>query len=176
MNKICLLIAIYAMSCFALSAQPKERHETPVRDISKYDTIGPFVLGNEPAFENDYKRMGEIRSFIWEHWHDRRRGWLSATFYTIEGDKTVSKFFVEPDETGAWHVLIDSQSLISLGLPKPKRPKRVIRHQAYDQLDWVERNCNINEHCVSLTEQALKDPPRYRLLLENRHLNARDLL
>ena len=176
MTKICFLIAIYAMSCFALSAQPKERHQTPVRDISKYDTIGPFALGNERAFENDHKAMGEIRLFIWEHWQGRHRGWLSATFYTIEGGKTVSKFFVEPDESGAWHLIIDSESMISERLSKAQKPKRVIRHEAYDQLDWVERNCNINEHCVSAKEQALQDPSRYRLLLENWHLNAKDLL
>ena len=87
MNKICFLIAMYAMSCFALSAQPKPRNQPPVRDISKYDTIGPFVLGNEHAFESDYRAMGEIRCFIWEHWRVRHRGWLSATFYTIEGVK-----------------------------------------------------------------------------------------
>ena len=176
MNKICFVIAICAMSCFALSAQPKPRNHKPVRDISKYDTIGPFVLGNEPAFENDYKAMGKIRSFIWEHWLGRHRGWLSATFYTIEGNKTVSKFFVEPDARGAWHLIIDSESMISAGLNKGQKSKRVIRHEDYDQLDWVERNCNINEHCVSVTEQALQDPPGYRLLLKNRQASAKNLL
>ena len=111
-------MTIYAMSCFALSAQPKPRNQTPVRNISKYDTIDPFVLGNEPAFESDYKAMEEIRSFVWEHWHGRRRGWLSATFYTIEGDKTVSKFFVEPDENGVWHLIIESESAVDM---KPAR-------------------------------------------------------
>jgi hypothetical protein len=101
--------------------------------------------------------MGEIRSFIWQHWHGRHRGWLRATFYTIEGHKTVSKFFVEPDESGAWQLIIDSESMNSSALPKT-RPKRIIRHEPYDQLHWVEQNCKVNEHCDTVTKPALQDP------------------
>ena len=173
MSIICFLLAIYA-SCFAPNTQSKPRNQTPLRDISKYDTIGPFVLGDEPAFERDYKTMGEIRSFIWQHWHGRHRGWLCATFYTVEGHKTVSKFFVEPDESGAWLLIIDSESMTPSALPR-SRPKTIIRHEAFNQMDWVEQDCNINKHCDSVTERALQDPRRYRLLLQNRLAISRDL-
>ena len=175
-TNIVFLAALILLLSFSLSVQSRPSDQASARNLASYDTIGPFVIGDEAGFEKDDNALGRIRSFIWEHWNRRQRGWLSATFYTIEGDKTTSKFFVEPDERGDWHLLIDSESMIWSGLPKGRRPKRILRHEGYDLMDWVERKCNLAEHCVSVTEQALQDPPRYLLLLKNRNIKARQLL
>src|SRR6267142_1157778 len=66
------------------------------RDLTAYDKAGPYTIDYEPPYKGD-KYLGEIRGFLWEHWKERRLGLVKATFYTIEGDSTVSTSFVEPD-------------------------------------------------------------------------------
>ena len=170
------LLALTLLFSITLSGQSKQSVQASARDVARYDTIGPFEIGGEPGFEKDEKALGQIRAFIWEHWNGQKRGWLSATFYTIEGDKTTSKFFVEPDQKGAWRLIIDSESIVSARSPKRQRPKHTLRHEVYDQLDWVERTCNLSERCRSVTEQAVQDPPRYLLLLINRKIRASQML
>lgn len=173
--KIYSLVSICILSSITLGMQPKPIEQASIRNIASYDKIGPFVIGGELAFEKDYHARGEIRSFLWQHWKENRRGWLSATFYGIEGNKTASRFFVEPNRKGGWHLVIDSESTITSHASKGQKPKRVMRHEDYDQMNWVERKCKTDEHCVPMTEQALKDPSQYLLLLENRRSNAKNL-
>lgn len=89
------------------------------RDLAAYDKAGPYTIDYVPPFRGD-KYLGEIRGFLWEHWKERRLGVVKATFHSIEGDRTISTSFVEPNAKGSWRITVESESIISALLPKER--------------------------------------------------------
>jgi hypothetical protein len=47
--------------------------------------------------------VAEARTFVWEHWRNRKRAYLVLTLSSIDATST-SHVFVEPDGTGRWRV------------------------------------------------------------------------
>jgi len=71
--------------------------------------------------------LAQARQFLWEHWHDRRRAYLTLTQSSVDYTGT-SHIFVEPDDTGRWRIyrrhldrreLIDEPTVYSLSWVKP---------------------------------------------------------
>jgi hypothetical protein len=78
------------------------------RDLSKYRTIGPYTLGYSPELYKDYgKNAAEIREFLWESFQNHHYAHVSVTMYSMEGNKAVPSFFVEPDADGVWMIHYD---------------------------------------------------------------------
>ena len=157
--------------CLLLQAswtmQSKARAQARVPNGAGYDTIGPYTIGDEPGLEKDLKFIGEIRAFLWEHWKGRRLARVTATFYTIEGDPTTSKFLVEPDTKGRWQIRIDSVSRIAALLPKGKRPRRMISHEVYDEINRVDVDSTSPESYKTLSENEVRDGRSFKLRLRN---------
>lgn len=150
--------------------QGKSSRQAVRRDLAVYDKAGPYIIDNEPPFKGD-KYFGEIRSFLWEHWRERRLGLVKATFFSIEGDHTSSSFFVEPDAKGCWRIAVESESIISALLPKRRRPRRIVTNEDYDQVDRVEENENAATP-IPLPENEVRLPQTFKLRLRNRHTNS----
>lgn len=74
------------------------------RDLTGYDKLE--VADPVPRTVSDRRRdpyMSQARTFLWEHWHDRKRGYLILTLSSVDATGT-SHVFVEKDEFGRWRV------------------------------------------------------------------------
>lgn len=68
---------------------------TQDRDLAKYDTLE--VADPEPRAVSDRRRepfLAQARTFIWEYWRDRKRGYLILTLSSVDATGT-SHIFVE---------------------------------------------------------------------------------
>jgi hypothetical protein len=75
---------------------------TQGRDLSHYDKLE--VADPEPRTVVDRRRdpyLAQARSFLWEHWRDRKRGYLILTVRSVDATST-SHVFIEEDEIGRW--------------------------------------------------------------------------
>jgi hypothetical protein len=74
------------------------------RDLTKYDK---FELRDREHFhpwERWYNPiLAQARSFLWEHWQNRKRAYLVLTTSSVDHTGT-SHVFVEPDDSGRWRV------------------------------------------------------------------------
>ena len=75
------------------------------RDLRAYDFGGRKGCGNVPYAE--YSKceasIQDARNFIWNHWIDRRRGYVVITMASDDAQSD-AHIFIEPDETGQWRV------------------------------------------------------------------------
>lgn len=154
-----------------LIMQGQSSRQRAGRDLTAYDKAGPYTIDYEPPYKAD-KYLAEIRGFLWEHWKNRRRGLVKATFYTIEGDPTVSTSFIEPDAKGCWRITVESESIISALLPKGRKPRRLITHDDYDAIDRVEATVRDSTPSIPIPEQDVRQPQTYRLRLRNSLTNS----
>lgn len=76
------------------------------RDLSRYDTIGPFLVGHVPSTSRgDESRIkGQVREFLWTHWRRNRRATVTVVTQYVEG-RIRRIFFVEPDIKGKWAIV-----------------------------------------------------------------------
>ena len=85
------------------------------RDLDKYDTVR--LRDSRHLHPWEYKESSEIaqaRTFLWEHWQGRKRGYLMLTLSSVDHTGT-AHVFVEPDDSGRWRVYwrqIDGRGLI----------------------------------------------------------------
>ena len=72
------------------------------RDLGRYDKLD--VANPQPRLTSEIERdplLARARSFLWEHWRDRRPAYLIVTMSSVDA-RTTAHIFVEPDETGRW--------------------------------------------------------------------------
>jgi hypothetical protein len=74
------------------------------RDLGRYETL---TLTN-PKPTTVLERKGDpviqrARVFLWQHWHDRKQGYLILTLSSVDASST-SHIFLEQDDTGRWRV------------------------------------------------------------------------
>jgi hypothetical protein len=136
------------------------------RNLILYDKAGPYSINYDPPYKAD-QYLGEIRTFLWQHWKDRRLGLVNATFFSIEGDYTTSTFFVEPDAKGRWLVRIHSKSTAAALLPKRQKPRHENAREEYDRIDRVEATSANAPTPVSVPESESREPQMFRLRLRN---------
>ena len=78
------------------------------RQLSRYDNAGHYDFSHQVYSEEkgkQYQRMEkEIREFLWNHWNERRLGYIRETRYGVEGQVGTSHMFVEPDGNGEWRI------------------------------------------------------------------------
>lgn len=88
-----------------IPAKPKT--VTDDRDLSLYDFGGRqgcgIVLTVTKASRCDAS-MKRARTFIWEHWQEKKRGYVIVRMASVDAESD-AHIFVEPDDNGAWHVV-----------------------------------------------------------------------
>ena len=117
--------------CYSMSGLKAQPFQSSERDLSRYDRIGPF---NVPVGENPSTVSAKVRDFIWEHWEQHRLGYAVVTFHSKEGEPSTSHIFVEPDESGVWHlsVSIERELIDRRGWSDPKyRGKKIHQTDSY---------------------------------------------
>jgi hypothetical protein len=81
------------------------------RNLALYDQVGPYKV--VPWRKGATQTQAEIRSFLWEHWQGHRRGCVTVTTYTKEGNAVTSSYYVEPDGQGTWKISVHWEREIS---------------------------------------------------------------
>jgi hypothetical protein len=89
------------------------------RDLGRYDKFE--VANPQPRLISEIERdplLARARTFLWEHWRDRRQAYLIVTMSSVDATIT-SHVFVEQDEAGRWRVCrrIVRQTGVIHGLP-----------------------------------------------------------
>jgi hypothetical protein len=85
------------------------------RNLSRYDKLE--LTDPEPktvvARWHD-PLLAQARTFLWEHWRNRKRAYLVLTLSSVDHTGT-SHVFVEPDDIGRWRVYwrgVDSREVV----------------------------------------------------------------
>jgi hypothetical protein len=74
------------------------------RDLQKYEMLTLANPKHLTVFERkDDPIIPRARTFIWQHWHDRKQGYLVLTLSSVDATGT-SHVFVEQDNTSRWRV------------------------------------------------------------------------
>lgn len=111
---IVAIVSLFFVNC--CSNEKTQRQEdrsakgTPARNLDLYDKAGPFdagVLMEKASFIRE-KRRG----FLWEHWQQQKLGYIVSTLYTKEGDQITYHEYVEPDDSGRWHISVRVEKLL----------------------------------------------------------------
>ena len=74
------------------------------RNLQLYDQGGHCYCSKFVRPEEEIKVEAELakaRQFIWEHWHNKKRGYIRLTF-TGKDNATTEHFFIEPDPGKKW--------------------------------------------------------------------------
>lgn len=121
----CGTVILCCLIGFTPSVQKKPLAEPTGRKASQFDTAGPFTIGNDLTRTQQAKVAAEAKEFIWSHWIGRRRGKVNVIAYTIEGNRSSTTFFVEPDEKGRWRVRADSETNLVALVKQPRTETRV---------------------------------------------------
>jgi hypothetical protein len=123
---------ILTICCFCYLSGAILRAQEPPRDISKYRVIGPFVIGHTPDLRQGFSdKASQIREFLWNAFHERSLAHVVLTSYSIEGDESVSSFYVEQDKNAVWRIHVRTKR--DLGDMRPAhRGERNKKDSSYD--------------------------------------------
>lgn len=109
------------------------------RDLTSYDVLSSPAIGNGSIQEISRIQVAAesvARSFIWDHWQQRRRGYTVVSFSSVDAVST-NHVLVEPDRNGRWQIVykIVRHSGILDELPTIRQVRRVVRGRGPDE--WI---------------------------------------
>jgi hypothetical protein len=96
-----LVLALFpgAYPAFAQSAE---------RDLSCYDSIGPFEL-NFTGSRNEWgERTAQTREFLWNNWRSKALARAVINYVSREGVPHPVSYFVERSPEGEWNIVIEA--------------------------------------------------------------------
>jgi hypothetical protein len=106
---IFLSVILFNFSC-SVVFQGKDNEWTTVnitqnRDMSQYEEGGHFWCRNRPYGNFGDIKRGEkkVRDFIWQHWTEKKRGYIKFTCGYTDTSRTIH-YFIEPNEKGEWNI------------------------------------------------------------------------
>lgn len=75
------------------------------RDLSRYDKLVLADPVPRPVVEewHDAQLFGQARIFLWEHWRNKKPGYLMLTLHSVDSMGT-SHMFVEQDDFHRWRI------------------------------------------------------------------------
>ena len=145
-----------------------QRRKPPVkakaqRVFQPYDDGGNFDFTYQVGPLGRAEMSAKIRAFLWSHWVEKKRGRISATFYSIEGIPTRTLFIIGTDKDGKWIVtekLIESSAWFW--------KKDTTTTSIYRDVDRVEivTDAASPEIPKSIPFAAIRDPKSYHLRLK----------
>jgi hypothetical protein len=102
---VSLILSVVLAVCLSYAKDPVELDHDPStkemvqdRDLALYDDGGDFAENHMQAA--DWIAM---RTFIWEHWTQKKRGYIR--FKSLGVDTSVqSHMFIEPRDEHTWHI------------------------------------------------------------------------
>jgi hypothetical protein len=142
-------------------------NQTEVRDLRSYEKAGPFSLTLNLDAQSRIKLEAEVRKFVWEHWRERRLGYVTFTKFSKEGEPSTSHLFVEPDEEGVWRVAVKIDRMVVESHGSKRRHRSSTEYIAY-ALERIEVPTSGLNEPILLPEIVSKKPDSYRLVLKDK--------
>ena len=142
------------------------------RDLSLYEQWKAYDFSLSKVKTMRAER-NEFREFLWQQWSKQRRTKVTATFYSVEGDPTTSTYYIEPDESGRWHIFVESESECcwTYAMQKPKKQRERRRYsKTYNYLERVQEVQDKNGIFLkwkSIPVEKQLSPSSYMLRLKN---------
>jgi|GEM_PF-6495403 hypothetical protein len=146
-----------------------------------YDKLELKVPAPLHPWQNNIPIFAHARTFLWQHWHDEKRGHLTVTLSSVDHTGT-SHIFAEPDYSGRWRVywrvldrreLIDEPTAYWALWVVPGRDKPQLRSPQVLRLIHSSTNSSF-ETCVERRFASCKDSFRCSLLIALRqYLSSR---
>lgn len=86
------------------------------RNLSLYDNGGNSGCGivSNTEYKHCIGTYVSARAFLWNHWQAKRRGYIVIRFAS-EDAVSDSHIFIEPDESGDWHVVWRIERVFAVG-------------------------------------------------------------
>lgn len=136
------------------------------RDLSLYDNGGAYTLRLPRPDSEERKRIAEIRDFLWQHWKQRRLGYIDVTNYGIEGQKAMSRYTVEASKRGVWYIAVDMEAevITRTGPPAHRRDSYVAT--AIERIP-ISDDENLSEARPPLPEHVFRRGDSYQLILKD---------
>jgi hypothetical protein len=164
---ICTVPALLCFCVVTLAAQ-----EEKPRDLSRY-TIGErfeMTWGLDP--DGVEKLKLRARDYLWEQWRQKRLTYFLVADCLVypEGcnDSIEYKFYVEPDETGRWLVVIESERVVSAWMSgKDKEERSPLGRNVYASVKKLAAKETSACQPLFSDRRAEQAPKVYRLLLES---------
>ena len=113
------------------------------------------------------RQQAEVRKFVWEHWRERRLGYVTFTMFSKEGEPSTSHVFVEPDEEGIWRVAVKIDRMVVERHGSKRRHRSSNEYIAY-ALERIEVPTSGLDEAILIPDTDLKKPDLYRLILKDR--------
>ena|SRR5215471_15840966 len=148
--------------------QPSSPCHRP-RDLMSYEKSGPFtinaIVDSEAAADAD----AAVRKFMWDHWNQRRRGLVVATYFSREGQPKNNTIYIEPGSEG-WEIVVESRFRAAPLESGQERDKMETHCASYDvvEREWDPEG---SAERARIAGQALQDPHLYTLRLLNTRNN-----
>jgi len=103
---------------FATPTPIKLNTPTEGKTLTLYDNGGRFGCGIvlKSEYPDCLKSIVRARQFLWEHWQEKKRGYAVVRFGSTDAVSD-SHIFIEPDETGTWHVAWRIERVVSINKP-----------------------------------------------------------
>lgn len=98
---------------------PAKETATADRNLSVYEFGGHLgcktpLLRESPRCQSSLRKA---RGFIWNHWREKKRGYLVVTITSPDASSDVH-MFIEPDDAGAWRVVWRWENLYCASCPR----------------------------------------------------------
>lgn len=144
------------------------KEQAKMRNLSLYEKSGPYTIELKHSAKERAGIEAKIREFLWYQWRQRHLGQVTVTQFSKEGEQSISSYFVEPDESGAWHVYVKiDRKLIDRGEAKSQFDES-IEYTAYI-LDRIEiPKDRLTPHVV-IPREDIREPQKYRLTLKDKN-------
>ena len=126
MLRFVFVIAAFIVAVPALAADQIPTEAAQSRDLRAYDNGGIYRTAVETERVKDVERL---RKFVWAHWTQRRRGYVTVAFQGIDAG-TTAYLFIEPVD-GHWRIAWRDFYYSLSGTPLPPRD--------YEDIVTVER-------------------------------------
>ena len=136
------------------------------RDLSLYEKAGRYDLKLSLSDEAQNQMGAEIRDFLWRHWKEQRRGYLSANVYTMEGDPRTVNLYIEPDGKNHWNIVAEYVGIDYPPKGVKERPKRWKDTEVYRIIERykMDEHSNLTRNRIAEEEEISSD--KYLLLLK----------
>ena len=96
---IIFVSALFAVAQTKLDHQPSREEVAQGRDLKLYDDGGDFY-----EMRLDAAKLNSLRTFIWDHWTQKKRGYARLGWGGMD-TSGVYHIFIEPSEHGTMHIL-----------------------------------------------------------------------
>lgn len=75
---------------------------TQNRDLTHYEQ-GGYFRGRTNLGKDGLDNEKQVRDFIWQHWNEKKRGYIKLSFGGTDTSRTIH-YFIEPNEKSDWIV------------------------------------------------------------------------